>query len=389
MTLDVRSILLTSMAVSLILTAMMLVYRLTRKVYAGFTHWLLGDVFITLGFLLLALRGVVSDFISVILGNVFLILALVVLYQGIRRFFGQVSQDKANILTLVLFTLSYLYLVYVDENVDMRIVISSFVLTFLMFRSGEVLLFKAPDFLKRSAMPGGVVMWATGIFFFVRGIDAIINWGAYDIFSTNWINVVGYMMGAVLVSSWTFGFFFLNSTRLELELQEVQEELKKLALTDSLTGIFNRRHFFEHASVEFQRAVRYKRAISILMIDLDEFKAINDRHGHAAGDKALKLIVEIVGSNMRSIDTFARLGGEEFAVLIAEADQKSAMQTAERIRKQVANVNVPFDGQQIPITISIGVAALQNTDTTFEEILRRADNALYRAKQKGRNQISD
>ena len=329
MTLDVRSILLASMAVSLMLTLLMLVYRLTRKVYAGFTHWLLGDIFVSFGFLLLALRGVVPDFVSIILGNVSLIFALVVLYQGIRRFFGQNSPDRINIVTLVFFVLLYLYFVYVDENVDLRLVFSSFVLFFLMFRAGILLLFKSPEKLKKSAAPGGVMMWVTGAFFFVRGVDATIHWGMYDIFSANWINVLGYVMGAILVASWTFGFFFLNSTRLELELEVAQEKMKVLALTDPLTGIFNRRHFFEHAQIEFQRADRHKRALSALMIDLDELKSINDKYGHATGDQALKMLTGIVIEKMRSIDTFARLGGEEFAVFLAETSQKDAMNVAE------------------------------------------------------------
>ena len=388
MTLDPISILLTSTAVASILTGMMAYYRFTRKVYAGFTHWLLGDVFVTVSFLLIALRGILPDFFSVLLGNVLLILSLVVLHQGIRRFFGETSQDRFNIAVFIFFSATFGYFVYIEDSMPMRIVFASLTLSILMYRAGA-LLFKAPEGLKSSARPGSLMMWATGAFFLARAVDAILNFATYDLFSPRLINVLGFMMGAVLVSTWTFGFFFLNSARLEQELEAVQEKLRKQVITDTLTGIYNRRHFFEHARLEFQRARRYGRLFSILMIDVDEFKSLNDTYGHAAGDKALQDLVGVVRANMRNIDTYARLGGEEFAALLLEVDLKNAMQTAERIRAQVEQKYVQFEDHSINITISIGVAVLQAEDKALESVLHRADQALYRAKQRGRNCISD
>ena len=388
MVLDSRSILLTSTAVSIILTIMMYFYRVSRKVYPGFLLWLLGDILISLGFLLLALQGTVPDFLSVVLGNVLLVLSMITLYHGLMRFFGKDSYDALNIGILILSLALCIYSLFTNVNEALYIILVSLLLALLLFRAGILLLFKAPDGLKATAAPGGVMMLLSGVFFLIRGIDAIILGETYLLFSPRWINVLGYLMGAVLVASWTFGFFFLNSARLELDLQYVQEGLKIQTLTDSLTGVSNRRHFFQYAADEFQRARRYQRMFSILMNDLDKFKTVNDRYGHAAGDRALIEMARVMNQNMRKVDTLARVGGEEFAALITEADLENAIKTAERIRGQAARRPVVYQDQQFSLTISIGVATLQANDTTFEDVLHRADKALYRAKQKGRNRVS-
>lgn len=388
MILDSRSILLTSTAVSIILTIMMYFYRITRKVYPGFIHWLLGDIFISLGFLLLALRGTVPDFLSVVIGNVLLVLSMITLYHGLMRFFGNDSYDALNIGILILIIALSIYSLYWNINEALCIILVSLILALLLFRAGILLLLKAPDGLKSTAAPGGFMMLLTGVFFLIRGIDAIILGETYISLSPRWINVLGYLMGAVLVASWTFGFFFLNSARLELDLKYVQEGLKIQTLTDSLTGVYNRRHFFQYATIEFQRALRYQRMFSILMIDLDKFKSVNDRYGHPAGDRALIEMARVMNQNMRRVDTLARLGGEEFAALITESNLENAMKTAERIRQQAARTQIAYQDKEFSLTISIGVATLQANDISFEDVLRRADEALYHAKQKGRNRVS-
>ena len=124
------------------------------------------------------------------------------------------------------------------------------------------------------------------------------------------------------------------------------------------------------------------------MIDLDKFKSINDRHGHAAGDRALIEMARVMNENMRSVDTLARIGGEEFVALLAEANLENAMKTAERIRVQAARRPITYQDKEILLTISIGVAMLNIQDNSIEDVLHRADEALYRAKQKGRNRVS-
>jgi diguanylate cyclase (GGDEF)-like protein/PAS domain S-box-containing protein len=160
----------------------------------------------------------------------------------------------------------------------------------------------------------------------------------------------------------------------------MENELRRLAQTDPLTGAFNRRHGRDRLNAELARRERYGTAVSVLLIDIDHFKAINDRHGHEAGDEALRVMVSRYASLLRTIDVVIRWGGEEFLVILPETGAEGAAATAERLRAGLA-----ADGAQIPFTVSIGVAEAQGGDP--DSLLRRADAALYRAKAEGRDRV--
>lgn len=169
------------------------------------------------------------------------------------------------------------------------------------------------------------------------------------------------------------------------ELLEANRVLERLASSDSLTDLANRRHFFEQASAEVLRARRYAHPLSLQMLDIDHFKAINDRFGHVAGDRVLRSLADILRANLRSNDLAARLGGEEFAVLLPETSIDDALIQAERLRQSVAAHAMSFGGKDLAITVSIGVAALDPGDSSIEAVLMRADTGLYLAKQDGRD----
>ena len=187
---------------------------------------------------------------------------------------------------------------------------------------------------------------------------------------------------------WTIRFIILNAEKLEDELKRAQIQLQEQATTDSLTGIFNRRHFLELAEREFQRTLRYKDDLSLLMIDLDFFKKVNDHHGHAAGDKVLIGFTDICRKNLREIDIFGRLGGEEFAILLPQTSINEAKITAERLRSLVAQSDMDTGNQKLRMTISIGVASLKPEEDKLSAVLKRADDAVYEAKRNGRNQVA-
>lgn len=169
-------------------------------------------------------------------------------------------------------------------------------------------------------------------------------------------------------------------------LKQTQAKLERLATIDGLTGIYNRRSFMEKAENEVKRSLRLGKDMSIALIDLDHFKQINDAYGHPAGDKALTDFARLCMRNIRVIDVFARFGGEEFALLMPETDSDKAFQVCERLRLNVANSLVNFDGHAISLTISVGVSSLLGDNDTLDKILQRADQALYRVKQSGRDQ---
>lgn len=163
----------------------------------------------------------------------------------------------------------------------------------------------------------------------------------------------------------------------------LNERLSELAHTDALTGLFNRRAYDQHLAREWRRVQRSGAALSVLLIDADHFKAINDQHGHAMGDQVLQQLAQLIQHSAREIDVTARIGGEEFAVLLTDTDATSAAGVAERIRSQVAQAeNMPVAG----VTVSIGVATLQAEEPP-ESLQHRADQALYMAKARGRNRV--
>ncbi|MGQ9366257.1 GGDEF domain-containing response regulator [Azospirillum sp. ST 5-10] len=168
----------------------------------------------------------------------------------------------------------------------------------------------------------------------------------------------------------------------------MQRELERLAITDGLTGALNRRHFLERGLEEVQRARRHGRDLALLMLDIDHFKAINDTHGHAAGDDAIRTCVRTCRAMIRQTDVLGRLGGEEFAILLPETDRPGATLVANRVRGAMAITGVVLPaGRTIQFTVSVGVAFLGAADRTVESMLARADAALYRAKHGGRNRV--
>ena len=164
-----------------------------------------------------------------------------------------------------------------------------------------------------------------------------------------------------------------------------EEMLHKLASTDSLTGLFNRRVFLERLTQESERISRVGGVATLLMLDLDFFKFVNDSYGHATGDEVLRRFAAVLQKNSRNIDVPARLGGEEFAVLLTSTDRNEAMMVAERLRKQVAEIEINHPKGLVQITVSIGAAALFVGDTTSQIVFNRADTAMYNAKESGRN----
>lgn len=170
--------------------------------------------------------------------------------------------------------------------------------------------------------------------------------------------------------------------------KELQRKLEQEARTDPLTGCANRRYFLELAGHELARARRYAEDIAVLMLDLDHFKTINDRHGHPVGDLVLQKLVHVCQAILREEDTIGRLGGEEFAILMPETGSKTAVDVAERLCRAVAVTEVPLDGNPpLHFTTSIGVATLAQEDFSIGAVLGRADQALYEAKSAGRNRV--
>jgi diguanylate cyclase (GGDEF)-like protein/PAS domain S-box-containing protein len=188
----------------------------------------------------------------------------------------------------------------------------------------------------------------------------------------------------ILIEGEPAGFILLQEDI--TERKDYQTTLERLATTDHLTGLLNRRAFLEATDKEIRRAYRYGQSLSLLMLDVDHFKHINDTHGHPAGDEVLRRVAAACRKTLRDEDLTGRLGGEEFAVTLVQSPLNSACVVAERLRKAIGELVIDLDGKAITVTVSIGVAECGGADSP-SSLVSAADKCLYAAKQAGRNRI--
>ena len=207
----------------------------------------------------------------------------------------------------------------------------------------------------------------------VRGADGTPHWLLVDAAAIEFDDLPAVIIGGKDITE-----------RKELELKLVE-----MATVDVLTGLANRRHFVERAETEFKRARRGGHPLSVLMIDIDRFKQINDSNGHAAGDSMIRHVAQQISGKLRAVDIAGRLGGDEFAVILPETPADKALHVASRICAGVEHMALELeDGRSLRVSVSIGVAALCDGDAAFDPLLNRADEALYKAKGGGRNQAA-
>jgi diguanylate cyclase (GGDEF)-like protein/PAS domain S-box-containing protein len=180
---------------------------------------------------------------------------------------------------------------------------------------------------------------------------------------------------------------FADQVAIALENARLFEEVQNLALTDALTGLYNRRGLFEIGHIEFSRSLRLKRSFSVIMLDIDHFKDVNDRYGHPVGDQVLQFMASELRSAVRDADIVGRYGGEEFAIFLPGSDGKGAMELAQRLRGTIEKTLFYVEENEIGITISLGVAEYNENNPNLETLFARADQALYVAKHKGRNRV--
>ena len=172
------------------------------------------------------------------------------------------------------------------------------------------------------------------------------------------------------------------------EMVSYQKKLVRLNQVDALTGVYNRNFMENQLQKEFERCLRFKHKLSLLMIDIDLFKNINDTYGHQCGDFALKTISQRIADNIRSTDFLIRYGGDEFCCILTETSSEAAFNVAEQLRQAICTEPFTFKETDFKATISLGVASLDVNDVDIENLLRKADTALYKAKQSGRNTVA-
>lgn len=205
-----------------------------------------------------------------------------------------------------------------------------------------------------------------------------------DTCDDRWFRLSEMMVGEFL---FTYATDITASKNLELELVQTKNKLQQLAATDHLTGIYNRRQFNKLAEQELLRCERNKLPATLVLLDIDNFKHVNDTYGHACGDAVLVGFTDRLKGELRSYDIFARIGGEEFAILLPEASDEEALKIAIRYLNKISDVPFYYEGEYIHATVSIGLSESYPQIKTLDYALKSADRRLYQAKQSGRNQV--
>lgn len=342
-------------------------------------------------------------FVGTVLDNSLTVLSLAFVHRGTARFTGKQPCNWCYIACVAVAAAGFFTLTYPAPNLEHRIIL--IVACRIFFYSATLLL------LLRPGLPAGTrylrailliaIVWNTyRLGTLVLATDHIGNFLAAGSKFAMMATAGG--MLHVLINAFQFRLaserirddLAHHTARLQAErdalratVNERTAELNNLATTDGLTGVANRRHFIETASAEVQRARRYHAPLALLMLDIDHFKVVNDKFGHPAGDRVLQLVARTCEQSARGIDLVARLGGEEFALLLPETSNVAAQLAAERLRRAIAALDAGALGVPHTISASIGVAILDAEDHALEELLTRSDKALYRAKQLGRNRV--
>jgi diguanylate cyclase (GGDEF)-like protein len=347
------------------------------QVQRSMTTWGRACLIVVSGWVLIGLRGAIPPFLSIIVANALLHFGVAEYYHSLRLFDGQQPCRRYTNALVIVMTALLAFFSYSYEHLILRIVISSLVLMFLFALSGWKLLHppKASSFTMRRFVCLGFalmfVVYTVRILFILQSPTVLPSMLANTALQS--FVFAGTSMGFLTV---TLGYLLMCNARFN-------DQLKFLAATDPLTGLYNRRALTDLSQRELDRARRSGESPAFFLIDADDFKTINDRYGHDAGDAALQAISSHLKGVLRSHDVVGRFGGDEFAVLLPQTTETEARKIAERLFSVVQNTPLLFNKHEIRLSISIGVAAADREHLDFEDLFHRADQSLYSGK-KGR-----
>jgi diguanylate cyclase (GGDEF)-like protein len=354
----------------------------TARTYEGqvqrsMTIWGRACLIVIAGWALIGLRGAIPSFLSIVVANALLHFGVAEYYQSLRLFDGQNLCRRYTNILVILMTALLAFFSYIHEHLILRIVISSLVLMFLFALSGWKLL-RPPKAsylaMRRFVCFGFAILFAV---YMVRALFFLNSPAALPTILAN-TPLQSFVFGGT-----SMGFLTVTLGYLLMCNAHFNDQLKFLAATDSLTGLYNRRALTDLSQRELDRARRSGEPPAFFLIDADDFKTINDRYGHDAGDAALQAISSHLKGILRSHDVVGRFGGDEFAALLPTTTETEAIKIAERLSTVVRNTPLLFNHQEIRLSISIGIAAAGREHLDFEDLLHRADQSLYSGK-KGR-----
>jgi diguanylate cyclase (GGDEF)-like protein len=380
MLLDVNTLFFLMMYVEAILGLLLLLAWVQNTSLTAIAWWGTAHLLRSLSVGLYGLYGSVPDLISIDLAGALLFTSFGVTWTGARVFDGRQPLPGSLAAGAIVWMLAC-QLPGFNDNASLRALLSALIIAgFSWGAAFEFWRGRTEGLVSR--WPAIVLLFSHGVLFLLRTpMTAALRHTADEdgALASAWLTVLS---PEALLFTIAIAFVLLAMAKERTELRH-----KTAALVDPLTGLANRRSFLEDAEQLARRQVNKGRPIAVFLIDLDHFKSINDRFGHALGDSVLNIFGSVATSHLRATDLVGRIGGEEFAVLLADATRDNAFIVAERIRSAFESAAASVGGVSVGATVSIGVAIIQEPTQDLHLLLGQADRALYRAKSRGRNRI--
>jgi diguanylate cyclase (GGDEF)-like protein len=375
---DVKTLFLLTVDVEAMLGLLLLFAWVQNTSIKALAWWGSAHLLRTLSIALYGMFGAVPDLISLDLANALLFTSYAVAWSGARVFDGR-QPRPAWVVTGATVWVFACQIPQFAHATELRALLSNTIVTaFLWLTAVEFWRGRGERLLSR--WPAIFILFSHGAIFLLRSPLSVLLGPAGDpALASAWMNVIS---TEEVLATISIAFILLAMAKERTELHH-----KNAALLDSLTGLANRRAFLDTAAQLTQSQTARDVPVAVFMIDLDRFKSVNDRFGHSVGDEVLRIFAESAQANVRPTDLVARLGGEEFAVLLADACRDNAFKVAERIRATFAALAATVAGHPVNATASIGVAIIQDPEQDIASLLAQADQALYRAKARGRNRV--
>jgi diguanylate cyclase (GGDEF)-like protein len=380
MNLDVNTLFLVTIYVEAILGLLLLFAWVQNTSIKAVAWWGFAHLMRAASVMLFGMYGSVSDLISIDLANAVLFTAFALTWTGARVFDGRRPQP------ILMFGGAALWLVVcrlpgVADSFEIRVLLSSGIITSYTWAAAyEFWRGRSEPLVSR--WPAIFMLFAHGALYLLRTpLGAMLPWSpsGNQVFDSVWLTVLSF---EALLFTIAIAFILLAMAK-----ERTEHRHKTAALVDPLTGIANRRAFLQESEAQLRRQATDPRPTAVLLLDLDNFKSINDRFGHAIGDRVLQIFAEVASAGLRRTDHVGRLGGEEFAALLPDTARDRAVAVAERIRVVFAETTREVDGRPVVATVSIGVVLSQDAVLDIAALLAQADHALYCAKEKGRNRV--
>ncbi|MEZ5460313.1 GGDEF domain-containing protein [Dokdonella sp.] len=340
--------------------------------------WVRGLLIQPFSYALFSLRGQVPDWLSIIVANALLVIAFAHITEALRIYSRKSPLTGLMLVLVGLAVVGEILLTYVWPSLYGRIILIS-VMIGLQASIGVEAIYRKQDSITR---PEHLValMLLVGVAIMIVRVAIVPAPGFMELTMSSPLQGIVFTYAALLPVIATSGFLLMCGERLN-------KDLARLATIDPLTGVYNRRTMAELANKAIATSKRHGRSLSLLILDIDHFKRINDQFGHEAGDLALCRVVEIMHGVLRGSDVIARIGGEEFVAILPDSNEAAAANLAERLRERLEESDFSVSGWPVPLRASIGVGSMGPSISNLETLLRETDRAMYAAKRTGRNRV--